>query len=208
MAVSINWPTGVISVPQADLTLVSGTIYSMDTDQFRLDLKALEASVDGMGFLKTHIHNTEVTVAGTTFARALEILLPYSVEFEDGQYTVILQGSNNNIFDVASGILVQNQVQIISTNSAGLISTVSGSGVTAQDKIDIVTGVWNTVIENSITAEESHRIILGILAGKTTITDIGGGSASVVFRDTADTKDRVIANMSGSERTAITIDKT
>jgi hypothetical protein len=94
----------------------------MDTDQFRKDLKAWEANLTGGSYLlKTHLHNTEVTVAGTTFARAVEIIAPYSVEFEDGQYTIILEGSNNNIFDVASGILVQNQVQVIPTNSAGLI---------------------------------------------------------------------------------------
>ena len=130
--ISIDWATFVISVPQSYLTLVSGTFYTMDTNQFRLDLKAIEASTDGVTFLKTHTHNTEVTVAGTTFARAIEILAPYSVEFEDGQYTVQLLGSNNNIFDVQAGILAQNQVQVIPTNSAGLIVTtnnnMTGSG--------------------------------------------------------------------------------
>lgn len=32
-----------------------------------------------------------------------------------------LEGSNNNIWDVENGILNQNQVQVIPTNSAGLI---------------------------------------------------------------------------------------
>jgi len=427
MAISIDPLTFIISVPQADLDLVSGTIYEMDTDAFRLELKAWEANGNGLDggqtFLKTHVHNTEVTVAGTTFARALEILPPYSVEFEDGQYTVILQGSNNNIFDVAGGILVQNQVQIISTNSAGLTSspeiqyasyaggvtidmvagesgtyypigtprrpvdnfidaldiassrgltkmfvigdatiasginvsnftiigqgqtkstitidtgafvqgillsetTVTGvldgstnlencllqtlSGVggeisncglddatitlsgethfincysnvagsttpiidaggagrdfsmrnynggiqinnkTGSDKVSIdlnsgkivldstvtageivirgvglltdnstaavnseglvsVGAIWETVIDNNITAEESHRIILGVLAGKTTIIDLGSGLATVTFRDLGDTKDRLIAEMSGSVRTNITLDAT
>jgi len=151
MAISIDWITSVISVPQSYLTLVSGTIYTFDTNQFRLDLKAIEASIEGMGFLKTHIHNTEVTVAGTTFARTVEILAPYSVEFEDGQYTVILEGSNNNVFDVANNILVQNQVQIISTNSAGLITVVSGSGVTPQDKLDIADRVWDEDVADHVT---------------------------------------------------------
>lgn len=127
--ITIDWSTFIISVPQSYLTLVSGTFYTLDTNQFRLDLKEIEASMVGMPFLKTHTHNTEVTVAGTTFARAIEILAPYSVEFEDGQYTVQLLGSNNNIFDVQGGILVQNQVQVIPTNSAGLIvSTNAGMG--------------------------------------------------------------------------------
>ena len=65
------------------------------------------------------------------------MLSPYSVEYENGSYSVVLQGSNNNIFDIASGILVQNTVQVISGNSAGLQIVVQGSGVTQQDKNDI-----------------------------------------------------------------------
>ena len=79
----IDWgDTYIIHVPKSYLTLVSGSLYTLDTDQFRLDLRALEASAPGMAFTKTHLHNTEVTVAGTTFARTIEILAPYSVEFE------------------------------------------------------------------------------------------------------------------------------
>ena len=121
MAVTINWVTQVITVPQADLIPVTGTLYELDTDWFRLSLKDLEDDAEGMVFLDTHRHNTQVTVAGTTFARVIEIINGYSVEFEDGAYSVRLVGSNNNIFDIQNGILVQNQVQVIPTNSAGLI---------------------------------------------------------------------------------------
>ena len=130
MAITIDWTTKVISVPQADLTLISGTLYELDTDWFRLQLKDIEDG-EGMPFPDTHRHNTEVTVAGTTYARTIEIINGYSVEFEDGQYSVRLVGSNNNIFDVENGILVQNQVQVIPTNSAGLIV------VTQQAPLDI-----------------------------------------------------------------------
>jgi hypothetical protein len=91
-----------------------------------------------MCFEDTHIHNTEVTVAGTTFARTIEIIAPYSITFEDGQYTVILKGSNNNIFDVVNGILNQNQVQVVPTNSAGLIVTQTGGEFTSAQKTSIL----------------------------------------------------------------------
>ena len=123
MALSINWATGVITVPKADLTLVTGTLYTLDTQAFRLELKALEASEFGIVNLKSQRHSTEVTVGGVTYARAIEILVPYSIEFEDGQYSVRLEGSNNNFWDIEAGILVQNQVQVIPTNAAGLITT-------------------------------------------------------------------------------------
>ncbi len=143
MALTVDPLTYVILILQADLTLISGTIYSLDTDAFRLELKAWEDDEEGIVQTKTHNHNTEVVIAGVTYARAVDMLSPYSIEFEDGQYTVILEGSNNNIFDVENGILVQNQVQVISTNSAGLITVVSGSGVTEQDKLDIADAVWD-----------------------------------------------------------------
>ena len=121
MAITIDWATQVISVPQADLTFIGGTLYELDTDAFRLTLKGLEDDVEGMPFLDTHRHNTEVTIAGVTFARTIEIINGYTVTFEDLQYAVRLVGSNNNIFD--EGIINRNQVSIISTNSAGLIRT-------------------------------------------------------------------------------------
>ena len=133
MAISIDWGTKVITIPQADLTLVSGTLYELDTDQFRRDLKALEAGFPGMSFERTHNHNTEVTIAGTTYARTVEIINGYTVTFEDGQYSVRLDGSNNNIWDVGGGILNQNQVQIISQNSAGLINNANDEHLTLEE---------------------------------------------------------------------------
>lgn len=121
MALSYDYDTFTISIPQADLTLISGTLYELDTDQLRLDIAAEQASERGIWADTAFQHNTEVTVAGTTFARTIEILSPWSLTFEDGQYTVSLKGSNNNYFDVENNILNQNQVQIISNNSAGLV---------------------------------------------------------------------------------------
>jgi hypothetical protein len=135
MAITVDYQTKVISVPQADLTHVSGTLYELDTDAFRLTLADLQDDEEGMPFPTMFQHNTEVTVAGTTYARTIEIINGYSIEFEDGQYTVKLVGSNNNIFDVQNGILVQNQVQVIPTNSAGLITTtVPAVGLTPEQE--------------------------------------------------------------------------
>ena len=64
-----------------------------------------------------------------------------------------------------------------------------------------------TVIETGYTVIQTLKLILSILVGKTTITDLGGGLATVKFRDINDAKDRVTASMTGSERTNITVDK-
>lgn len=155
----INWLTKVITIPIIDLTHDSGTLYLLNTNDLRKWLKDIEDSEEGIAYLDTHRHNTEVTVAGITYARTIEIINGYSITFEDGQYSVILSGSNNNVWDIANGILNQNQVQVIPTNSAGLQTVVSGSGVTEQDKTDIATAVWAdsdaTFITKMITNKKS-----------------------------------------------------
>lgn len=176
MALSVNPLTFVIYVPTAYLTLVSGTLYTMDTDLFRLDLKLFEASLEGITLYKTHNHNTEVTIAGTTFARGIEILAPYSVEFEDWQYTVILEGSNNNIFDVASGILVQNQVQVIPTNSAGLIKSASSTAPTASE---VAVAVWNeSILDHDNVNTMGYEMILNAYKGEVHLHEGGGSGQS------------------------------
>jgi hypothetical protein len=124
VAISLDPATKVITIPQADLTFVSGTLYELDTNQFRKDVTTLLSSETYIWMDDAYSHNGEVTVAGTTFSRTLEFINGYSVKFEDtgSQYSVNLQGSNNNIFDVENGILVPtDKVTVISNNSGGLI---------------------------------------------------------------------------------------
>lgn len=126
MALSLDPATKVISVPQADLAFVSGTLYSLNTDTFRKNVFDLLASEDYMWMPDAYQHNGEVTVAGTTFARTLEFVNGYSITFEDtgATYSVRLEGSNNNIFDVDNGVLnPTDKLTVIPTNSAGLIGS-------------------------------------------------------------------------------------
>ena len=127
MAVTVNWISGVIYVPKADMTLVQSNpfeIRELDMDAFRLTLRDLEEDPDGRPWPRTHDHNTEVTFGGATYARQFIILDPYTVTFEDGQYQVNLSGANSNLADRVN----LNQVSIRSNNSAGLQTV--GSGLT------------------------------------------------------------------------------
>jgi hypothetical protein len=119
---NVNWGTKVITVYKADTfmsDLGGGTVYEMDTDAFRLALKAVEDDEEGMPFPDTHRHNTQVTLGGITLARTFEVINGYTITFEDGQYAVKLTGRNNNIGDVMN----VNQVSLRTYNSAGLINT-------------------------------------------------------------------------------------
>lgn len=119
MAITIDWPTKIISIPKADLLLVQSVpteIRELNIDTFRLALKDLEDSVDGMVWPNTHNNNPPVSVGGVSLARVVEIINGYTVTFEDGQYAVNLSGANSNIGDVVN----VNQVSVRSANSAGL----------------------------------------------------------------------------------------
>lgn len=76
---------------------------------------------------------------------------------------------------------------------------VAGAGLT---NMPLPTGI----VENSMTFVQILRILAAHAAGKTTITPSSSTDAVIVFRDLADTKDRITSDMSGSERTTITLD--
>jgi hypothetical protein len=140
MATSINWGTKVISVLQADLTYLGGTAYSMDTEAFRLELRDLEDGWDGILFPITHRHATEVLLGGVTYARFMEIVNGYTITFEEtgSPYSVSLLGTNNNILEVTN----LGTVQILSNNSAGLVSNATPA--------EIATAVWEKEINGTL----------------------------------------------------------
>jgi len=67
---------------------------------------------------------------------------------------------------------------------------------------------WTEVIESGYTAAEILRVLAAVAAGKTTITDLGGGAATVTFVGIDGATDRVVADMTGSERATVTLDGT
>ena len=75
---------------------------------------------------------------------------------------------------------------------------VTGTGLSTAGIAD---AVWAKLIESGLDAADVMRLLLAVAAGKTTID-----GTTVAFRDQADTTDRVLAEMTGSERTTVTID--
>lgn len=70
----------------------------------------------------------------------------------------------------------------------------------------LANAIMNKTVEGSYTFEQCIRLLTAVAAGKTTIVDLGGGLATVTFRDINDTQDRVEADMTNSERTNVTLD--
>lgn len=171
-----------VTIPQADLTPVSGTLYELDVNDLRLWCHAwMDDQAGGITHLKMFTHYSEYSVVGVTYARAIIFLPPYSFTFEDGQYTVRLTGANNNLFDVGSGILNQNQVQVIAQNSAGLIVVAVGSGLSTDQATQL---------------EELHKI-QGLSSGNpmtVTPTSRQAGSISQTISGDGETSTTVTRN--------------
>ena len=164
MAISIDYGnTFIIDVELEDLTLISGTLYEFNVNDFRLILHSLQDGEEGIIFPKTHRHNTTVTIVGSEFDRTFEILPPYSVRFPDQKISVKLISTNNNVFDVEGGILVQNQCQVIPNNSAG--KTVDGGGDCVIDPSQLINwdNVEASIVEQRLTASLSSNHISGVI---------------------------------------------
>jgi hypothetical protein len=71
---------------------------------------------------------------------------------------------------------------------------------------DVTGAVLESEIEPGVTVKKALRALLSISQGLTTITDTGGGSATVRFRDFNDTKDRLVFTMDESERVGVSRD--
>jgi hypothetical protein len=146
MTVTINWPDKIINVSRGDLTLIQTSpveIRELNLNDFRLKLKDLEDDEEGMAFVRTHNHNTEVLLGGIVYARVIEIINDYTVTFEDGQYAVNIIGANSNVGDVVN----VNQVSVRTANSAGLISNqaIEYSSFNGGVTVDVINGLSGTV---------------------------------------------------------------
>jgi hypothetical protein len=167
MALSVNWSSRVIAVPQADLAVVSTGLYELDVDAFRLALKDIEDSEDGITFPDTHRHNSEVVLSGVTYSRVVEIINGYTVAFQDTgtPYAVRCVGANHNLADVKT----VNNVSLIIGNSAGLITVSTGgsAGPTA-GQIAAAVRAELAVELARVDAEVTSRVA----AGATVLADI------------------------------------
>lgn len=141
MPVSVDWPNKIIRVPVDVLTLVSGpggpgSLYELNVDTLHMALRDLEDDAAGIIWDATHTYVGAATLAGVTFAPLFQVVNGYTVLFEDttiDHYTVRCVGANHNLGDVK----ILNTVSLIVGNSAGLVQVTSGSGLSAQQALQL-----------------------------------------------------------------------
>ena len=134
MSYSVNWTTKVVTIPLSDLTLVSGSNYSLDASDVWIELRRLEAS-PGDGLWADQIAefvNTQV-LSGLPYSAILKMINGYTWDTNTTNKTISLLGINNNLLDV---FIPGNGISVLANNSAGKITTGSGLDATQDDKID------------------------------------------------------------------------
>ena len=198
MPVTIDWGTQTISVPQSYLTFVSGITYSLDIDQLRLDLKDLEDGEDGIAFPKTHNHNTEVTLSGVTYARIVEFINGYVVDFVDdvtpGSFFIIsCTGANHNLADVLS--TTHRHFALVVNNAAGLIVHQAAAGPTLVDA-NILSIDGSTTVP-ALMRIASETMLIGTVSNVISNSEFEVTFSSFTTEETADLTGRRVVFTSG-----------
>lgn len=120
----------------------------------------------------------------------------------------------NHTLSVTGGVLVVDgggdpfadttgsyNVRIVYQQPVQAITVATGGGGGSAPTVD---QIWQRVIENGVTAEQMLRL----LAAVSLANAAGLNGPAVVFRDLADTKDRIVATITEGERAIISVDAT
>ena len=108
---TVNWSTNVITVPLSDLTLVSGTNYQLTVDFWWQLIRDKNDDADATPY--SGLYNNIPPTSSTP--RIVEVLSPYTVTFENGNYSVNVIGGNTNLRDVVN----KNNVSVNTNNTTG-----------------------------------------------------------------------------------------
>lgn len=150
----------------------------------------------------------EVTVSGTTIIGGID-----TSALSPGNYAYLRTSARGTVRSL-SLTTVSSAVNLVveGINSVGAALTVTGgvnfysnTGISFANTTpaDLADAVWDEVVDGAFTARQLQRLMAAILLGKVS----GAGTGTEVFRDLADTKDRVTATVDGNgNRTAITRD--
>lgn len=121
MAVTVDWTTYEIQIPKADTVLVTASpdVRSMTVTWLFDQLVPMMDDEDDMSQDDKFRNTAPVTLGGTPFGRVLEILSPYTVTFEAGNYAVNITDGSSNINDVATvnGVSIRSQGISVTSDS-------------------------------------------------------------------------------------------
>lgn len=136
-----------------------------------------------------------------------DIAFGSATDYETGAVSVGISG--------AVGVSGDIGIEVDTTGPAAVWAFVLSNGKSAgQNLVEnnamltelLARNCFDEVLQGQYTAGDILRILAAVAAGKTSITSLGTGSATVEFRAIDDSVTTVIGTMSGSQRTAVTLD--
>jgi hypothetical protein len=161
----------------------------------------------------TNILVTTLTTAGTVFEMLSDV---YSDTTAINSDTTVIESVTSDIqsdtSDIQSKLVVaQSRILIIKSDTSDVISALvkvySDTTVISSDTavIEAADNVWDEAIDGAVTARQLMRLYASALGGKAS----GLATATAVYRDLADSKDRITATVDADgNRTAVTRDLT
>ena len=170
MAITVDYSATpwLITIPQSDLTLISGTQYELEVDTFWQLLRDYSDNSESMPFFT--IYNRIPATPSTPSITDINHLY-YSLEFEDGAYSVNIINGNTNIRDVE----VKNQVSVNTNNTTGFntISVGSGLSVSEQAQLEELHRMRGLNISSPVTVTATDEV-----AGDITLDITGDGETT------------------------------
>lgn len=165
--------------------------------------------VDTAGYPKVTIKDGTGTGELDTTSGKVDINNKTGFSLADGSITSTVIATDAIDADSLAADAVDEIVADILTTPANKLTTDLSGYVTVADKTGFrlsstgVDDILDEVVEGTLTLRHIVKIVLSVLAGKTT----GGGTTSVYFRDSADSKNRVAATVdSNGNRSSVTLD--
>lgn len=187
MSYTVNWNTKVFSVPLSDLTLVSGSNYTLNAADFWIEVRRLEAlPSQGLYAIQALEHVDTQTLSGIPYASIEKLINGYTWFIDTTNINCSLIGPNNNLLDT---FIPGNGVSVLANNSAGKQNI--GSGLSGgQDASLSFIEAQLTDIENGWDHDQMMRLVLAALASKMSGPD-PGLAGTVAIRDILDGKVRI-----------------
>lgn len=190
MSYTVNWNTKVISVPLADLTLVSGSNYTLSADDFWIEVRRLEADpTQGLYAIQALEHVDTQLLSGITYASIEKLVNGYTWFINTTNINCSLIGPNSNLLDT---FIPGNGVSVLANNSAGKQEV--GSAVLPSDYVAIIDELMTRVMENGETFAEAMRLIRAEAAGSIVKT---GDEHSIKAADGSTERIQATANENG-----------
>jgi hypothetical protein len=184
------------------LIAITGT-HLVDCQDLYNNITQEEASSRGICFKNIANASGKESLSNSVYVGiTINLLDLWKLSFTPGSYTAIISGGNLVSETGDPPVNYSSGVQVILLQSAA--STIA-SGGGSSDISAIADAVWSYLVDGLVSSKESMAIQNAILAGKVS----GAGTGVEIFRDLADTKDRVISTVdSAGNRTSEILDGT